>query len=46
MMSSQYADVTALFLDSTPGSVRGSLHELQRFSEMSGLKLNVEKHRA
>ena len=40
---SQYADDTVLFLDSTPDSVRGSLYELQRFSEMSGLKLNVEK---
>ena len=40
---SQYADDTVLFLDSTPDSVRGSLQELQTFSEMSGLKLNVEK---
>ena len=42
----QYADDTMLFLDSTPdsvNSVRGSLHKLQTFSEMSGLKPNVEK---
>ena len=40
---SQYADDTVLFLDSTPDSARCSLQELQTFSEMSGLKLNVEK---
>ena len=40
---SQYADDTILFLNDTPSSVKAALSELNVFSDMSGLKLNVEK---
>ena len=39
----QYADDTVLFMDNTAGSIIGALEELETFSNMSGLKLNIEK---
>lgn len=40
---SQYADDTILFLDGTNKSISGSIDELTRFGQQSGLKINVEK---
>ena len=40
---SQYADDTVLFLSSEASSIRGALSELDTYSKVSGLKLNVEK---
>ena len=40
---SQYADDTILFLDGSERSIAGSLKELQKFGDQSGLKINVEK---
>ena len=40
---SQYADDTTLFLDGSKASLQGSLRVLNRFSQISGLKLNVTK---
>ena len=43
---SQYADDTQLFLNGSENSLREALDVLQKFYEMSGLKINVEKTKA
>lgn len=43
---SQYADDTQLFLDGTEESLRNTLNILDKFYNMSGLKINVEKTKA
>ena len=43
---SQYADHTQLFLNGSENSLREALDVLQKFYEMSGLKINVEKKRS
>ena len=43
---SQYADDTQLFLNGSENSLREALDVLQKFYEMSGLKINVEKAKA
>ena len=43
---SQYADDTQLFLNGSENSLRETLDVLQKFYEMSGLKINVEKKKA
>ena len=40
---SQYADDTILLLDGSTASLRGALQELIKFSELSGLKVNLDK---
>ena len=40
---SQYADDTSLILDGSPESLGASLYLLQKYSDMSGLKMNLEK---
>ena len=40
---SQYADDTTLFLKNSPECLEGALQELNSFSELSGLRLNVGK---
>ena len=40
---SQYADDTVLFLNNSPTCLKGALQELKAFSEVSGLRLNIEK---
>ena len=40
---SQYADDTILLLDGSTASLRGALQELVKFSELSGLKVNLDK---
>ena len=42
---SQYADDTQLFLNGSENSLREALDVLQKFHEMSGLKINVEKQK-
>ena len=43
---SQYADDTQLFLNGSENSLREALDVLQKFYEMSGLKINVEKNKS
>ena len=43
---SQYADDTQIFLDGSESSLRSTLHILQTFYEISGLKINTEKTKA
>ena len=43
MLLAQFVDDTALFLDSSEQSFNGAIWTLQRFAEMSGLKMNNEK---
>lgn len=43
---SQYADDTQLFLDGSDLSLRESLETLNKYYNMSGLKINVEKTKA
>ena len=40
---SQYADDLIIFLDDIPGNIDNAINEIQTFTTMSGLKLNVEK---
>ena len=40
---SQYADDTIMFLDGTSRSITGSIEELKKFGDQSGLKINIEK---
>ena len=40
---SQYADDTQIFLNGSESSLRSTLHILQTFYEISGLKMNTEK---
>ena len=40
---SQYTDDTTLFLDGSKASLQESLRVLDRFSQISGLKLNITK---
>lgn len=40
---SQYADNTTLILDGTQNSLEGSLDILEKFGEVSGLRVNCEK---
>ena len=40
---SQYADDTVLFLENSSKCLEGALQELNKFSEVSGLRLNIEK---
>ena len=43
---SQYADDTQLFLNGSENSLREALDVLQKFYEMSRLKINVEKNKS
>ena len=43
---SQYADDTQIFLDGSEQSLQEALSILDRFYEISGLKINVEKTKA
>ena len=43
---SQYADDTQIFLNGSENSLREALDVLQKFYEISGLKINVEKTKA
>ena len=43
---SQYADDTQLFLNGSENSLREALDVLQKFYEMSGLKINVKKNKS
>ena len=43
---SQYADDTQLFLNGSENSLRETLDVLQKFYEMSGLKIYVDKSKA
>ena len=40
---SQYADDTVLFLENSSECLKGALQELNKFSDLSGLRLNIEK---
>ena len=40
---SQYADDLILFLDNQSESINGAINEINTFTSMSGLKLNVAK---
>lgn len=40
---SQYADDTSLILDGSPQSLDASLRTLDRYADMSGLKVNIDK---
>ena len=40
---SQYADDTVLFIENSSECLKGALQELNKFSEASGLRLNIEK---
>ena len=40
---SQYADDTILFLDGSEGTISGAVEELTKFSQQSGLGINLEK---
>ena len=40
---SQFADDTSMFLDGSSDSLNTTLHELERFARISGLKINFDK---
>ena len=40
---SQYADDLIIFSRAAPGPIRAALHELAKFSKVSGLRINVDK---
>ena len=44
-MISQYPDDTPFFLNGSENSLRETLDVLQKFYEMSGLNINVEKQK-
>ena len=39
----QHADEVIIFLDGQPGATDGAIQEIQTFSTVSGLELNIEK---